>query len=113
MTEHPTDIAAETATPRADKDEGSLFLGMIVCWLLNMVHLGVAYLFFVSGDRTLPTVFVLVGAIGLLQIAYVAPIWYAVRRRGKRRMAKGIAIAAGITLLVNSILWLVLCVNGS
>ena len=113
MSDRPADITTEAATSRADKDEGSLFLGMIVCWLLNMVHLGVAYLFFVSGDRTLPTVFVLVGAIGLLQIAYVVPIWYAVRRRGKRRMAKGIAIAACITLLANSILWLVLYVNGS
>lgn len=107
------DVKAEAANSILTGDEGSLFLGMIVCWLLNMVHLGVAYLFFVSGDRTLPTVFVLVGAIGLLQIAYVVPMWYAVRRRGKRKMAKGIAIAAGITLLANSILWLVLYVNGS
>ena len=113
MIEHPADIAPEAGSLRADKDEGSLFLGMIVCWLLNMVHLGVAYLFFVSGESTLPIVFVLVGAIGLLQIGYVAPIWYAVRRRGKRKTAKGIAIAACITLLANSILWLVLYVNGS
>lgn len=113
MTERPIEITPETTTSPADKDRGSLFLGMLVCWLLNMVHLGVAYLFFVSGESSLPTVFVLVGAIGLLQVGYVAPIWYAVRRRGKRKMAKGIAIAAGITLLANSVLWLVVYVNGS
>jgi hypothetical protein len=104
---------SETASSPADKDEGSLFLGLIVCWLLNMVHLGVAYLFFVSGERTLSAVFVLVGAIGLLQIGYVAPIWYVMRRRGRRRMATGLAVAAGITLLFNASFWLVLYVNGS
>lgn len=104
---------SEISSSPGDKDEGSLFLGLIVCWLLNMVHLGVAYLLFVAGERTLPVVFVLVGAIGLLQIGYVAPIWYVVRRRGRRRMATGLAVAAGITLLFNASFWLVLYVNGS
>jgi hypothetical protein len=95
------------------QDESSLFLGLVVCWLLNMVHLGIAYLLFVAGERTLPAVFVLVGAIGLLQIGYIAPIWYVVRRRRRKRMAAGLAIAAGITLLLNAGLWMVLYRNGS
>lgn len=104
-----------TAAPNAlaDRNQGSLILGLIVCWLLNMAHLGVAYLLFVTGDRTLPAVLVLVGAIGLLQIGYVAPIWYLLRRRGQRRMAKGFALAAGITLLLNALFWLVLYARGS
>ena len=95
------------------QDGSSLFLGLVVCWLLNMVHLGIAYLLFVAGERTLPAVFVLVGAIGLLQIGYVAPVWFLVRRRGRRRMATGLSIAAGITLLLNASFWMVLYMNGS
>lgn len=93
-------------------DQSSLFLGLIVCWLLNMAHLGVAYLLFVTGDQTLPAVLVLTGALGLLQIGYVAPIWYLLWRRERRRMAKGFAIGAAITLLLNAGFWMVLYANG-
>jgi len=94
------------------KDESSLFLGLVVCWLLNMAHLGVSFLLFAYGEGTLPTVVVLVAGIGLLQIAYVVPVWYVLRRRGRKKMAKGMAIAAIITALVNAALWGVLYVNG-
>lgn len=100
-------------SPATQQYQGSLFLGLIVCWLLNMAHIGIAYLVFISGERTLPAALVLVGAIGLLQIGYVAPIWYVLRRRKKKRMASGLAIAAGITLLLNTALWLDLYGNGS
>jgi len=106
-------MAAQTTSSAVPGDQGSLFVGLVVCWLLNLAHLGVAYLIFATGERTLPTVFVLVGAIGLVQIAYVAPIWYLLRRRGKKRMATGLAIAAGTTLLFNGTFWLLLLINGS
>lgn len=93
-------------------DQGSVFLGMVVCWLLNVVHLGIAYFVFVESERMLSSVFVLVGAIGLLQVGYIAPLWYLFRRRGKRRMARGLLIASTITLLVNAVFWLVLYING-
>ena len=84
------------------KDEGHLVWGMLVGWLLNLVHFGIAYLLFVYGEQTLPTAFVLGGAIGLLQIGYIAPIWFVLRRRGRRRMAKGLLIAALVTALINA-----------
>lgn len=93
-------------------DEGSIVHGMIVCWLLNVAHLGIAYLLFAHGERTLPTVFVLVGAIGLLQVGYIAPLWYLLRRQGKRRMARGLAIAAMITLVANATYLAVIYRNG-
>lgn len=93
-------------------DPGSVFLGIVVCWLLNLVHLGIAYFIFVESERMLPAVFVLVGAIGLLQMGYIAPLWYFFRSRGKRRMAKGLLFASTITLLVNAVFWLLLYVNG-
>lgn len=93
-------------------DQGSLFLGIIACWLLNVVHLGIAYFIFVESERMLSTVFVLVGAIGVLQVGYIAPLWYLFRSRGKRRMARGLMIASTITLLVNGAFWLVIYING-
>jgi hypothetical protein len=93
------------------KDQGSLVLGLLVGWLLHVVHVGVAYLLFVYGEQTLPAVFVLVGAIGLLQIGYVAPIWFLLRHRGKKRMAKGILIAAATTALINAGFWALIYVN--
>ena len=93
-------------------DSSSLFLGLLICWLLNMVQLGVAWLLFVRSERMLPSVFVLVGALGLLQSGYVVPIWYVFRRRGMNRMAKGLLIAAAFTLLVNVVFWMVMYVNG-
>ena len=89
-----------------------MFLGIVVCWLLNVVHLGIAYFIFVQSERMLSAVFILVGAIGLLQVGYIAPLWYLFRSRGKRRMARGLLIAATITLLVNAVFWLVLYING-
>jgi hypothetical protein len=63
---------------------------------------GIACLLFAYGERTLPGVVVLVAGRGLFQIGYVVPIWYVLRRRGSRRTAKGLAIAATITLLVSA-----------
>jgi hypothetical protein len=91
---------------------GSFVLGLIVCWLLNVVQLGIAFLFFAYGERTLPTALILAGGIGLLQIGYIVPLWYLLRRHGKQRMARGLLTAAGITLLVNAVLGIVIYVNG-
>lgn len=99
-------------THEVQPDESSLFLGLIVCWLLNVVELGIAWFLFVFGEQTLPAIFVLIGGIGLLQIGYVVPLWYVFRRRAKKRMAKGVLIAAIVTLLLNAVLWLVIYVNG-
>jgi len=101
-------VTNETASTEPDHHEGSLTLGLLVCWLLNMVQLGFAYLLFAYGEQTLPTVFALVGGIGLLQLGYVAPIWLVLRRRGKKRMAKGLFIAAAITALINSAFWVLI-----
>ena len=79
-------------------------MGLVICWLLNTSHLGIAaLLLFVVGESTLPTVFVLAAGIGLLQIAYVVPIWRLLKQRGKGRTARGVIIAACLTLLLNAI----------
>jgi|SRR5215467_6416492 len=101
-----------TTGPPVAPDGSSLFLGLLLCWLLNMVQLGIAWLLFVRSERMLPSVFVLVGTLGLLQIGYVVPLWYVFRRHGMKRMAKGLLIAAAFTLLVNMVFWVVMYVNG-
>jgi|SRR5215469_8600669 len=98
--------------PVISQDKSSLFSGLLVCWLLNVTQLGIACLSFAFGERTLPAVVVLVGAIGLLQVGYVAPLWYVFRRRGAKKMAKGIALGAVFTLLLNAVFWVVIYVNG-
>ena len=80
-------------------------MGLLMCWLLNIAHLGIAALLLFTGERTLPTVFILAGAIGLLQLAYVIPIWRLLRQRGKIMTARGLVIAASITALLNATCW--------
>ena len=74
-----------------DQDRGSIVAGMAICWLLNVAQLGVGWLLLVADVRMLPAYYVLVGAIGLVQVGYVVPIWRLLRRKGKPRTAKGYA----------------------
>ena len=74
---------------------------MAICWLLNIAQLGVGWLLLVADVRMLPAYYVLVGAIGLVQVGYVVPIWRLLRRKGKPRTAKGMLLAAVLTALMN------------
>lgn len=80
---------------------GSIIAGWALCWLLNIAQLCIGWLVFVSDERMLPAGYVLVGAIGLVQVGYVAPIWRLLRRSGKPRTARGLLIAAGLTIALN------------
>ena len=74
---------------------------MAICWLLNIAQLGIGWLLLVADVRMLPAYYVLVGAIGVVQVGYVAPIWRLLRRKGKPRTAKGLLLAAVLTLIAN------------
>lgn len=80
--------------------------GMAICWLLNLAQLGISWLLLIADERMLPLVFVLAGMIGLVQVGYIAPIWRVLRRRGKPRTAKGLLVAAGVTLAANAAVWM-------
>lgn len=84
--------------------QGSLVAGFAICWLLNIVELGAGWLFLVMGDRFLPAAYVAIGAIGVVQVGYVTPIWRLLQRQDKPRTAKGVLIAAGLTLAINLVL---------
>jgi len=81
---------------------------MAICWLLNIAQFGVGWLLLVADVRMLPAYYVLVGAIGLVQVGYVLPIWRLLRRKGKPRTATGLVLAAALTALLNiTIAWLI------
>jgi hypothetical protein len=87
-----------------DQARGSILAGMAICWLLNVAQLGIGWLLLVADVRMLPAYYVIVGAIGLVQIGYVVPIWRLLRRKGKPRTGKGMLLAAVITLIFNVVL---------
>lgn len=84
--------------------KGSIIAGWAICWLLNIAQLCIGWLMFVSDERMLPVGYVLIGAIGLVQVGYVVPIWRLLRRKGKPRTAKGLLIAAAVTAVLNLVL---------
>ena len=87
-----------------NQGRGSIIAGMAICWLLNIAQLGVGWLLLVADVRMLPAYYVLVGAIGVVQIGYVLPIWRLLRRKGKPRTAKGLVLAAALTAFLNIVI---------
>src|ERR1051326_5596550 len=87
---------------------GSVAAGMAICWLLNIAQLGTGWLLLVASVRMLPVYSVLIGAIGVVQVAYVVPIWRLLRRKGKPRTGKGVLLAAMLTALLNVVIaWMI------
>ena len=74
---------------------------MAICWLLNVAQVGVGWLLLVADVRMLPAYYVLVVAIGIVQVGYVVPIWRLLRRKEKPSTAKGLLIAAILTLITD------------
>ena len=75
---------------------------MAICWLLNIAQLGTGWLLLVADIRMLPAYYVLIGAIGVVQVGYVVPIWRLLRRKGKPRTGRGLLLAAVLTAVMNS-----------
>ncbi len=74
---------------------------MAICWLLNIAQLGIGWLLLIADVRLISSFYVMVAAIGLTQVGYVVPIWRLLVRKGRPRVAKGLLVAAGITVLLN------------
>lgn len=77
---------------------------MAIGWLFNVAQLGIGWLLLVADVRMLPAYYVLIGAIGLVQVGYVVPLWRLLVRSGRPRTAKGLLIAASLTAVVNAVL---------
>lgn len=91
-----------------DQGRGSILAGMAICWLLNVAQLGIGWLLLVADVRMLPGYYVLVGAIGLVQIGYIVPLWRLLLRKGKPRTANGLLLAATLTAVMNAVVvWII------
>lgn len=91
-----------------NQDRGSVVAGMAICWLLNVAQLGVGWLLLVADVRMLPAYYVLVGAIGAVQVGYIVPIWRLLRRKEKPRAANGLLLAAALTAVMNIVIVLMI-----
>jgi hypothetical protein len=78
--------------------------GMVVCWLLNLVQLGIAFVLLANSEKNLPAVYVLTTALGLVQLGYVLPIYYFLRRKGRRYAGYGLLTAAGSSLISTAVI---------
>ncbi len=84
------------------KRTAEMILGMLICWLLNFVELGIAFLLLATSEKMLPAVYVLAGAIGLVQIGYVIPVFRLLLRKGSPYAAGGLIAGACVTLIINA-----------
>ena len=83
-------------------EKGSVGLGLAFCWGLNIVQVMAAWvLIFV----VMPVGLVLLGGIGLAQLAYIVPLCLRYKAKGKTDFVKGMIIAASITALLNVGCW--------
>jgi hypothetical protein len=93
----------EETRPVLPRKIGLTFLGMLICWLLNVVHVGVSFwLFVLFGEKFLSAAYTLIGGIGLLQMAYVVPLYRLLRRKNQPEAAMGLVIAACVTALLSA-----------
>src|SRR5438128_523624 len=79
-------------------DTSELLRGIGFIWLLNLVHLGLAYI-------AMPVGAVLIMAFGVVQLAYVIPLAIKAKRSGDRGRMKGMIIAASVTFLLSVACW--------
>ncbi len=77
---------------------------MLVCWLLNVVQLGIAFVLLASSEKTLSSVYVLTLALWAVQFGYVVPIYRILKRKKRAYAARGLLTAACITAIIIVIL---------
>ncbi len=93
----------EEPRPVLPRKIGLTILGMLICWALNVAQLGISFWIFVlAGERFLAPFYLLTGGIGLLQIAYVVPLYRLLRRKNLPDAARGLALAACLTALISA-----------
>lgn len=82
-------------------DEGSLALGLLICWSLNIGEVIIGVLTVMMPYLGIA----LIGGVGIIQLIYVLPFYFWFRKQGKTETAKGLVIAASITALLNATCW--------
>jgi hypothetical protein len=101
------------------QDEGSVARGFFVGGGINLIFtvagLATGMTLAHSGRGMLHVIGVIlnnaVGAISVLQLAYLYPMYRHYRKTGARDTAKGLLIAAAVTALLSATCWAVLLAN--
>ena len=78
--------------------------GFLICWLLNLVQLAIAFLLLASSERLIGPAYVTAVGLGVIQISYIVPIYRLLWRKGKRYVAGGLLAAALITAVANFVI---------
>ena len=82
-------------------DEGSIILGLLICWGLN-----IGEIFIGSLPLNIHSLGVaMIGGIGIIQLIYVLPLYFSFKKQGQTETGKGLIIAASITALLNATCW--------
>jgi len=82
------------------ENQGNILKGLGICWGLNLVQFAIS----ASGlilPPLLPLTFAL-AIFGLVQLAYVVPLYISFKGRGQVMTARGLVIAASVTALLNA-----------
>ena len=95
----PSELVAPTPEP-TPTDHGSILSGFLVAagWNAAALALSVALMAAFVG-------IVLVMGYGLIQFAWLLPMWGRYRKAGKTESAKGVLIVAGISVLLSAACW--------
>ena len=81
-------------------DRGSILSGFLVAagWNAAALALSAALMAAMIG-------FLILAGFGLLQFAWLLPMWIRYRKAGKTESAKGVLIVAGISVLLSAACW--------
>jgi hypothetical protein len=93
--------------PDSEFIRGHMDDGILIAGACNLAGLVITfYLMFFIGP-------VFPGGFGLVQFAWLYPIWRRYKKKGKTESAKGVLVIAGITFLLNATCWGVFGMRGN
>jgi hypothetical protein len=81
-------------------EKGSFWRGFLIAAAVTIGAVIVGAITLVAGIG----IVILLG-IGLVQLAWVLPMYFSYRRKGETQTANGVLLAAGITFLLNASCW--------
>ena len=87
----------EEAGPQTPGGHGSFWAGFGLAALINIGAVVAGFVTLVAGIG----IVILLG-LGLVQLAWIVPMYIRYRRQGKSQNALGVLLAAGVTFLLNA-----------
>lgn len=95
-------MSENKTTESASGEQGSIVAGLACCWGANVAQVILGFILLTTSTM-LPVW--LIGGVGLIQLAYVIPLFRYFQRNGRTMSARGLVIAASVTALLNAACW--------